>query len=702
MLTLMDVRRFVDNSAYYARGRVYADEGRVRYLLCERRADGTKLVTAQVVGLGERYEASARYDDASLLECRCSCPAFARTQTMCKHVAAMLIAHAEEENGNAARAGTEMWASEQARLDAEKRDQEQKETQHRFLEGLLGELRARREDGVRLRHEAAGDVRLYPTVICADARVHIELKIGRTRTYVVRSLQAFGQCAADRAMETYGKELTFSHTEEELYPQDVELYHAVTDLARRLQPKGARMTLEGADLDRVMRLLVGREAEMRLDDLPPQPARVIEGGGCVEGQLEPQGEGHLLTVSAQRAVHGARGIYFFLPEAGEIRCAWGRDYAPLAPLMQIAQRFPQGLQLDAQQLQETAARLLVPAGMALTMKKGGEILRELTPMTMKPRFLIDMDGRERLTCEVQYDYGVLSLLPGEDNPHIRRDTPGEEEAMLCARRVFPVEQTPGRYAFEGKEDAVFDLLTQSLPEMKKDGEVLVAERLKKLNVHQRRAVTFGVTKGESGLLVKADLGGLTQPDLEAAYAAYRQKKRYIVLEDGAFLSGEALRQAAETAEIAKGLNLSAEELAAGANVSLNRALYLDAALKEREEMELAAPGELEDFIRRLGEAKNVQAQQPATLRATLRPYQLTGYNWLCQLCEAGFGGILADDMGLGKTLQALSLLLAEKEKGKAVRALVVCPASLQLNWLSEAKKFTPDLRCEALLGSAQQ
>ena len=58
-------------------------------------------------------------------------------------------------------------------------------------------------------------------------------------------------------------------------------------------------------------------------------------------------------------------------------------------------------------------------------------------------------------------------------------------------------------------------------------------------------------------------------------------------------------------------------------------------------------------------------------------------------------------MGLGKTLQALSLLLAEKEKNGSLRALVVCPASLQLNWLAEAKKFTPDLRCVALGGAAK-
>ena len=68
--------------------------------------------------------------------------------------------------------------------------------------------------------------------------------------------------------------------------------------------------------------------------------------------------------------------------------------------------------------------------------------------------------------------------------------------------------------------------------------------------------------------------------------------------------------------------------------------------------------------------------------------------------KAGLGGILADDMGLGKTVQALAMLLSAQERGEAVRALVVCPASLQLNWQMEAARFAPSLRCEVLAGTA--
>ena len=83
------------------------------------------------------------------------------------------------------------------------------------------------------------------------------------------------------------------------------------------------------------------------------------------------------------------------------------------------------------------------------------------------------------------------------------------------------------------------------------------------------------------------------------------------------------------------------------------------------------------------------------LRATLRPYQIKGVQWLSFLGKLGLGACLADDMGLGKTLQILSLLLKERD-GSA--NLLIAPASLLSNWQAEARRFAPDLRLFSLHG----
>ena len=75
----------------------------------------------------------------------------------------------------------------------------------------------------------------------------------------------------------------------------------------------------------------------------------------------------------------------------------------------------------------------------------------------------------------------------------------------------------------------------------------------------------------------------------------------------------------------------------------------------------------------------------------LRPYQVSGFQWLNYLNEVNWGGILADDMGLGKTVQALSFLQHYKSMNGQLKALVVCPTTLMYNWENEIKKFTPSL-----------
>lgn len=94
---------------------------------------------------------------------------------------------------------------------------------------------------------------------------------------------------------------------------------------------------------------------------------------------------------------------------------------------------------------------------------------------------------------------------------------------------------------------------------------------------------------------------------------------------------------------------------------------------------------------------------PVGLDANLRPYQHEGVTWLNFLREHGLHGILADDMGLGKTVQALALLMLEKEAGRLDRpSLIVVPTSLVFNWEAEAGRFTPALRVLPLHGTGRK
>ena len=71
----------------------------------------------------------------------------------------------------------------------------------------------------------------------------------------------------------------------------------------------------------------------------------------------------------------------------------------------------------------------------------------------------------------------------------------------------------------------------------------------------------------------------------------------------------------------------------------------------------------------------------AVLGGELAPFQWAGVRYLLETRRT----FLADEQGLGKTVQALGALEADG----AFPAVVVCPASLKLNWEREAAKWLP-------------
>ncbi|MBV9312834.1 MAG: DEAD/DEAH box helicase [Pseudonocardia sp.] len=86
------------------------------------------------------------------------------------------------------------------------------------------------------------------------------------------------------------------------------------------------------------------------------------------------------------------------------------------------------------------------------------------------------------------------------------------------------------------------------------------------------------------------------------------------------------------------------------------------------------------------------SEPPATLSAQLRPYQRSGFDWLCFLWRNRLGGILADDMGLGKTVQALALICHAKQADPTADPfLIVAPTSVVANWAAETARFAPSL-----------
>ena len=90
---------------------------------------------------------------------------------------------------------------------------------------------------------------------------------------------------------------------------------------------------------------------------------------------------------------------------------------------------------------------------------------------------------------------------------------------------------------------------------------------------------------------------------------------------------------------------------------------------EREEKAIAASS-----------ASDAAIAVPAPEGCEYLPYQRAGIAWGIERASVLYG----DEMGLGKTIQALGVINAD---ASIKRVLVICPASLKLNWRREAKKW---------------
>jgi non-specific serine/threonine protein kinase len=186
-------------------------------------------------------------------------------------------------------------------------------------------------------------------------------------------------------------------------------------------------------------------------------------------------------------------------------------------------------------------------------------------------------------------------------------------------------------------------------------------------------------------------------------------------EELAFIKGRWVAVDAE--KIGRSLELfrRALKLSKGRKIPLGEALKLLGGTEgtaslglEGEEVETSAGAWLADLMEKMRNPSLVRSVRPgASFRGKLRPYQQLGLNWLHFLHHLGFGACLADDMGLGKTVQVLALLQTLKDapdksdspsrsRGAGPRgplnALLVAPASLLHNWVSEFGRFTPGLK----------
>ena len=202
----------------------------------------------------------------------------------------------------------------------------------------------------------------------------------------------------------------------------------------------------------------------------------------------------------------------------------------------------------------------------------------------------------------------------------------------------------------------------------------------------------GVVAGTAGLA----LDELLQVDWEAVIgdepltarelAALAKQKAPLVQFRGAWVAIDPR----ELGDIQKRLAAGASKLTAREAI---QAVLAGEARQGGLSIAVTASGVVAELVERLRSGGEKELGAPKALKATLRPYQERGLNWLVTMGSLGLGACLADDMGLGKTMQLLAFLLRRKDEARrdARPALLIAPTSVVGNWEREVERFAPSL-----------
>jgi len=253
----------------------------------------------------------------------------------------------------------------------------------------------------------------------------------------------------------------------------------------------------------------------------------------------------------------------------------------------------------------------------------------------------------------------LSLTAEEAYTFLKEIPLYEEAGILCRMpnwwknksaslkmAVSVGEKTPSRLNLEALVDFKAELFL--------GGESMKADELKRL-----------LSEAEGLVLIKGKWVEVNHERLKETLKAYEQAQKLMDQTDLSMIEAMRFQLTAQ-----KVLNLSEE----ACELEVTNGEWLNSVLNK-----LTNPDTIETVTS--GE----------TFQANLRTYQERGLNWLHYMKTLGLGACLADDMGLGKTVQVIALLNYMRSQTQE-KTLLIVPASLIGNWISEITKFAPSLK----------
>ena len=199
-------------------------------------------------------------------------------------------------------------------------------------------------------------------------------------------------------------------------------------------------------------------------------------------------------------------------------------------------------------------------------------------------------------------------------------------------------------------------------------------------------ITLDISQSRNGYMgMKLDIEGVDSNEYREIFSSYKNNNRLYRMKNGAYLDlkDKDIEQAFKLICI---LNIYNDF--DNMKIPNNKAIYLEKLIEEEDLSFVNGSKYVSNVVKKFDKVKSKNYEIPKDLNATLRDYQVSGFEFFKTLSDYQFGGILADEMGLGKTIQTIAFLLSNKDK----KSIVITPTALIYNWKNELEKFAPTLK----------
>lgn len=199
-------------------------------------------------------------------------------------------------------------------------------------------------------------------------------------------------------------------------------------------------------------------------------------------------------------------------------------------------------------------------------------------------------------------------------------------------------------------------------------------------------ITLDISQSRNGYMgMKLDIEGVDSNEYRDIFSSYKNNNRLYRMKNGAYLDlkDKDIEQAFKLIDI---LNIYNDF--DNMKIPNNKAIYLEKLIEDEDLSFVNGSKYVSNVVKKFDKVKSKNYEVPKDLNATLRDYQVSGFEFFKTLSNYQFGGILADEMGLGKTIQTIAFLLSNKDK----KNIVITPTALIYNWKNELEKFAPTLK----------